>query len=193
MTSLTHHDPAAQRREQDRERLGQAVRDLATSDGWQAWLRTRAMFHSYSFNNSMLIASQRPTATHISGFRTWQKLNRQVRKGERAIRIFAPRTLTEQDANGDDTRRVYFRSVPVFDIAQTDGEPLPEPESQPITGDSCAHAIPKLEQLAHEIGYTVHRSPLAENVGGYCDPREHRIVLNTNLDSANAEVRNSGT
>ena len=73
-----------------RERLALAVEQMADSDRFAAWLRARAAFHEYSFNNVLLIASQRPDASQVAGYRAWQKLSRQVRKGEKAIRILAP-------------------------------------------------------------------------------------------------------
>jgi antirestriction protein ArdC len=76
----------------------------------------------------------------------------------------------------------------VFDIAQTDGEPLPEPPCEPITGDSHAGYIAMLEDYARSLGYTIEYRPL-EHAGGYCDPVEQKIVISTNVASANAHVR----
>ena len=127
-----------QKRSEQREQVERAVRELLTSDGWRRWAETRATFHRYSFGNCLLIAQQAPQATQVAGFKAWQSLGRQVRKGERAIRIMAPMSVKERDATGDETgeRVVFFRAVPVFDIAQTDGEPLPQAPREPITGDS---------------------------------------------------------
>src|SRR5690625_4915918 len=104
------------------ERLQTAVFDLLTSDGWIKALRFRAQFHSYSFFNSLLILSQLPTATLVSGYRKWKEMGRQVRKGERGIRILAPMLRKDPD---DEERKVLtgFREVSVFDVSQTDGEP----------------------------------------------------------------------
>jgi N-terminal domain of anti-restriction factor ArdC len=88
----------AERRRQDRERLQQAARELLSSDGWARWVKTRAMFHSYSAGNCMLLAAQCHergiVPTRIAGFRTWLKLGRAVRKGETALRILAKRALS---------------------------------------------------------------------------------------------------
>src|SRR5207247_3740371 len=73
-----------------RERLAQAVERMADSETFGAWLRARATFHDYSFANVCLIVSQRPDATRVAGYKTWQKLGRQVRNGEHGIRILAP-------------------------------------------------------------------------------------------------------
>jgi hypothetical protein len=122
----------------EREQVERAVRELLTSEGWRRWAETRATFHNYSMGNCMLIAMQKPDATQVAGFRAWQSLGRNVRKGERAIAIMAPMSVKERDARGDETgeRLTFFRAVSVFDISQTDGEPLPEVPREPITGDS---------------------------------------------------------
>ena len=90
----------AERRRQDRERLQQAARELLSSEGWARWVRARAMFHSYSAGNCMLLAVQchqrGMVATRIAGFRTWLKLGRVVRKGETALRILAKWALSHR-------------------------------------------------------------------------------------------------
>lgn len=97
------------------------------------YLKTMAKFHKYSFGNVMLIAAQRPDATHVAGFNTWKKLNRSVIKGEKGIGIMAPVVYKNKDddelkTNGDESNhRVRgFRIVHVFDVSQTAGEPLPQ-------------------------------------------------------------------
>ena len=95
-------------------------------------------FHHYSFTNIMLIAAQRPTATRVAGFHTWRRFNRTVRRGEKGIAILAPvmrrRRLdtdseTDEVACGEDesaSRSVAgWRTVHVFALDQTDGDPLP--------------------------------------------------------------------
>jgi hypothetical protein len=138
-----------------RERLAQAVDALVSSDGWQAWLDSRARFHSYSLGNTMLIGFQRPDATLVAGYKTWQSMGRQVRKGEKGIAILAPIVCKVEDAkdraqdhakdNANDSasdtrddggrRVVAFRTVYVFDVAQTDGEDLPDPPCRRLEGD----------------------------------------------------------
>jgi antirestriction protein ArdC len=178
------------KRSEQREQVERAVRELLTSDGWRRWAETRATFHRYSFGNCLLIAQQAPAATQVAGFKSWQSLGRQVRKGERAIRIMAPMSVKERDANGDETgeRMTFFRAVPVFDIGQTDGEPLPEPPREPITGDSHESYIEPLTEHAGSLGYAVSRETL-EHARGYCDAKARRIVLADDLGSANASVR----
>jgi antirestriction protein ArdC len=191
--SLSPQERAAykeSKRAEQREAVERATRALLSSEGWQAWARTRATFHRYSWGNCALIAMQRPEATQVAGFKAWQQLGRQVRKGEHSIRILAPMSVKERDEQGEETgeRVIFFRAVPVFDVAQTDGEPLPEPPCEPITGDSHAAYIEQLEGHASDLGYVVEREPL-EHAGGYCDPQRKRIVLSAHLESANARVR----
>jgi len=114
----------------DLDRLAKAVDDVRASADFQAYLDVQARFHRYSWHNTLLIVSQRPDATRVAGFKKWKELGRYVRKGERGIRILAPCPFKriETDDDGQPTTRegVYFKVVSVFDVAQTDGEPLPD-------------------------------------------------------------------
>ena len=108
------------------------------SEALSAYLTAMSQFHNYSFQNILLIASQRPTATRVAGIRSWNELGRRVKRGEKGIMIFAPmigykRNATEanqsqqSDARTDkpEPRLVGFRAVYVFDIGQTEGVELP--------------------------------------------------------------------
>ena len=112
-----------------------ALLDEGHSDQLTALLKTMARFHKYSWHNVCLIASQCPTATRVAGFQTWRTMGRFVRRGEKGIAIMAPivgRRETESD--GDNARAIVgFRAAYVFDVEQTDGEPLAEPGE--ATGD----------------------------------------------------------
>jgi len=194
----------AERRQADRNRLEQAARALLTSEGWQRWVNVRSTngLARYSFGNQLLIAMQRSDASYVAGFRAFLGLNRCVRKGERAIRILAPMSVSDREGDaregertreGEQTRRTVFRAVSVFDVSQTDPlpgkEPVPlESPLQPIHGDSHAQLLTPLEQLAAELGYSVDRRPLGGPADGWCDSRKHEIVVNDEL-SANAQVR----
>jgi antirestriction protein ArdC len=191
--SLTDSERAAYRdakRAEQRELVEQACRELLSSEGWRRFAETRAAFRCYSFGNCMLIAMQRPDAVQVAGFKAWQSLGRQVRKGERSIRILAPMVVKERDAAGDETGETFmrYRAVPVFDVAQTDGDPLPEAPREPIEGDSHASYIDALEAFAGSLGFTVDSEAL-EHAGGYCDARSRRIVVSSAVTAANARVR----
>lgn len=190
----------AARRQADRERLEQAARQMLTSEGWQAWIRVRSAngLARYSVGNLMLIAMQTGgTATFVAGFRAWLNLDRCVRKGEKAIRILAPmpvKTKDDDQADADeDGVRVLFKSVPVFDIQQVDvlpgRDPAPlAPPAELITGDSHAHLLDPLTQLATELGYRVDRRPVDGPAGGWCDSAQKEIVVDQRLPT-NGQVR----
>jgi len=95
--------------------------------------------------------------------------------------------LGEPEQTGE--RVTFFRAVPVFDIAQTDGESLPEVPREPITGDTHERFLEPLTAHAASLGFTVEREALEHGHGGYCDAKAHRIVVSTNLGSVNAQVR----
>jgi hypothetical protein len=179
------------RRQRQLEHLQRATEALLTSDGWKQWLRTRSRFHSYSFRNTLLIAVQYPQATHVAGFRRWLDLGRCVRKGEKAIRIFAPVRYRRHDTSDNDggdeaaAELVGFRLAAVFDVSQTEPlpgvEPVPlDPPGQPVEGDSHSRLLAPLEQHARTLGYTVAYEPLAPEAG-YCSTRERRIVIDSQL------------
>jgi N-terminal domain of anti-restriction factor ArdC len=121
-------DERAERRAQDREYARQAVEQLRSPDGWNAWLTARASFRNYSLGNQLLIAMARPTATRVAGFRAWLKLGYSVQKrpddvpeGAWAIKIWAPcppsrKQLERWQHNGsnpDERPRTFFKLVPV--------------------------------------------------------------------------------
>jgi len=107
--------------------------EAGRSDTLHNYLRAMGRFHRYSLGNSILIQMQRPHATHVAGFRTWQRLGRRVCKGEHGIGIMAPIVYRskssahkEDDKDGDGEMVRTFKTAHVFDVSQTDGKPLPE-------------------------------------------------------------------
>ena len=128
------------------KRIEQGVKDVYSSDNFKQYLSCLSKFHSYSLNNTLLILSQKPEATLVAGYRSWQtNFNRHVNKSEKGLTILAPvvfkekREMNQVDENGNvvldasgntlkEEREVnitYFRTTTVFDISQTSGEPLP--------------------------------------------------------------------
>ncbi|MFC6734529.1 ArdC-like ssDNA-binding domain-containing protein [Haladaptatus sp. DYSN1] len=144
------------------------------SEEFQEWLDVQSRFHDYSHRNTLLIKLQCPEATKVAGFNTWRnEFDRHVQEGESAIWIWAP-IITKQcpecenspsyhentDCDYDETPPeewskglVGFRPAPVFDISQTDGEPLPELETAAM-GDAEG-LVPALTVAADELGVTV--------------------------------------
>lgn len=145
------------------DQLTAQVLSLKDSDRWAAHLATQARFHRYSPRNVMLISMQRPTASHVAGFRTWQQLGRQVNKGERGIAILAPMVRRADDDGG--ARLTGFRWVTVFDIEQTSGSELPSPVSL-LTGHGPAGLETRLHAIATALGLSVEVGPLPPGVNG---------------------------
>src|ERR1700676_4602114 len=111
------------------EQLMKALNE-GRSETLTQYLAAIGRFHRYSLRNVMLIASQRPTATHVAGFQAWHKLGRFVNKGEKGILILAPivrrkNESKEQNETDESSTAVGFRAAYVFDISQTDGQELP--------------------------------------------------------------------
>ena len=126
------------------QNLETGVAELFTSERYQEYLKTMSKFHNYSFNNTLLIAMQRPDATLVTGYRNWQSMGRQVKKGEKGITIIAPaptKRKKEQAVLDQDQKPVIgpdgkpkteevevtlpcFKAITVFDIEQTTGEPI---------------------------------------------------------------------
>lgn len=114
----------------------QAIKQLITalnegrSETLTQYLAAIGRFHRYSLRNVMLIASQKPTATHVAGFHSWHRLGRFVRKGEKGLLILAPIVRRKDESAGqietdESATPVGFRAAYVFDISQTDGQELP--------------------------------------------------------------------
>jgi len=140
----------------------QALDDLANalaqgdSARLTAFLDTMARFHRYSATNLMLILTQRPDATRVAGFHAWRSMGRFVKKGEKGIVIFAPMRLKKRSAKetaidslSEDEFILRFRAVHVFDVAQTDGEPLPD-LARPQGDEVAVHALDRLKALVAE-------------------------------------------
>lgn len=194
------------RRAAERELTARAVEALQQSEGWQRWLRVRRHFHSYSLANQFLIALQRPDAIRVAGFKAWLKLGYCVRRGETAIRIWAPvppskkRLQAWRDAGADPRARprTFFRLTAVFDRGQVDplpdfpGEPAAlDPPIVPVDGDDLAHLFEPLCALGTEIGSRVDVETIPGEANGYFEPASRRIAVAaiTPAFSANAQVR----
>ena len=146
--------------EQLHERLTNHIEQLVSGDDWTAMLAVAARFHSYSIRNIMLIEMQRPEATRVAGYTAWQKLGRQVRKGETGIKILAPCTYRDpKDATDDTTKRTLrgFRITTVFDVAQTEGEELAEIRPTLLEGDEPVGLWGALAAQVAANGYTLER------------------------------------
>lgn len=186
------------RHDRARQALVEAVEELTTTEGWKRWLECRAVFHRYSLNNTLLIMGQRPDASRVAGYKAWQKVGRQVRKGEKGIAILAPQSGPCRGCDGNGKvdgltcsrchgsgRWLTFRAVHVFDLSQTDGEPLPEITS-PVTGqEEAAHALNRhLLTVARREALDLEFEDLRAGLNGYYDPERGRIVLALDMPAA---------
>ena len=167
------------------ETLTEGIEALTDSEAWQAHLEVQGRFRRYSFSNTLLICAQDPAATRVAGFVTWKKLGRSVVKGERAIWILAPVTGRRGHADDDEERRpvVGFRPVPVFDVAQTEGDPLPE-VCRVLRGEDPASCFARLVTRAEAIGYSVATTALPGTTNGDCSFALRRIRVECRNDPA---------
>lgn len=173
------------------------VAALRNSEVWTDYLNFISQFHSYSFRNTILIRAQMPYATHVAGFRRWQELGRQVRKGEKALKIFGYRERkTTVDEDQDDNNETstnntfpmrYFPVVSVFDISQTDLIDGNEDQrlAKQLRGEDTAGIYDALAAWITSQGWIIHIEPTA-GANGYTDSTNKKIVLSPNLEPAQA-------
>lgn len=150
----------------------------------KAFLAAAGRFHRYSFRNVMLISAQCPEATRVAGFNAWRKLGRFVRKGEKGIAIIAPIVLRRTEDSVPDIEStessIRFKATHVFDVAQTDGEPLPEvAETLGDPGD----ALDRLKAFVAEQQIALE---YADDLGGADGlSKKGSILLRNGMSAAN--------
>ncbi|MDP2729708.1 MAG: ArdC family protein [Dehalococcoidales bacterium] len=145
--------------------LKEGVEGIQNSEQFRTFLTTMAKFHEYSLGNQILIAMQKPEATRVAGFQTWKNLGRFVKKGESGIAILAPimpRKQKNEDEEDEESplSPVYFKVVHVFDVSQTEGQPLPEFEVPSLTGEANEELFTKALALAKAQGLEVSFDPM---------------------------------
>lgn len=179
------------------QKLEQGAKEVFTSEKYAEYLRMMAKFHTYSYRNVLLILLQRPTATRVAGYNSWQNnFNRHVKRNETGIQIlgYAPYKRTVErtklgrngkpllDAQGNPIKEKAVITVPaykpvyVYDVSQTDGEPLPEFISK-LKGDNVADFRLLLTALTELSPYPVSFENIQGDANGYCDHTEKRIVV----------------
>ncbi len=186
--SASDHD-AGGRDEKMRDALAMLERGIAAildGDAFARYLATLARFHMYSPNNVALIHAQSPVATRVAGYRAWQTLGRQVRKGERGIRIVVPHRAPIASAEDDTQEQEIVTGWGigyVWDVAQTDGEPLAVPPIHgALTGDATVAAMVREELtgwLRREGVTLVQRDTGRAN--GYYLPQTREIAIHRDL------------
>ena len=185
------------------QNLETGIAELFTSERYQEYLKTMSKFHNYSFNNTLLIAMQRPDATLVTGYRNWQSMGRQVKKGEKGITIIAPapikrkkeQTVLDQDQKpviGPDgkpkTEEVEitlpcFKAITVFDIEQTTGEPI-----QTLAPEILTAAVEDFDlflQAIREISPVPIRFDAIEgSANGYYHNLDKEIVIKKDMSQS---------
>lgn len=188
------------------EKLEQGVKELFTSEKYMEYLRVMSQFHNYSFSNTLLIAMQKPEATLVAGYGAWQKkFERNVMKGEKAIKIFAPaprKVEVERDMLDPETQRPvidengevkkekvtvqqpYFKVTSVFDVSQTDGKPLPELDTvQDLTGSVEGYNI-FFEALKRTSKVPMDFQPIEGGSHGFYHQIDKRIAIAEGMSEA---------
>lgn len=211
MTATTTRRRASSKRRTAADRQAQAkelqasiveqVEAMRDSDQWREFLDFAQAFHAYSFNNVMLILSQNPHATQVAGFRKWQELGRQVRKGEKSLKIFgfrqrrvkADEADESEDAETNDKGEkviTYFPVLSVFDVSQTD--PIDPDADDPaeiahrLTGDDPAGIGAAVTDWITGQGWTVRTEAIPGETNGYTDQTAREIVIDADLSPAQA-------
>ena len=198
---LTAQKPAEKMKEIT-DRLEQGIQDLFESDRFKEYLQVMSKFHNYSFNNTLLIAMQKPDATLIAGYNSWKNLfGRQVSRGAKGIKVIAPSPYKVKkeidkidpktqkpvtDKNGKPVKEETevtvpaFKVVSVFDVSQTEGKELPSIGVDELTGD--------VEQYADFFKATEQASPapvgfekIESGAKGYYSQTNKRIAINEGM------------
>jgi hypothetical protein len=148
--------------------LSAGIQDLSSTQAWQEYLDFQAKFPRYSFGNAMLILMQCPAATMVMPYGkpekpgTWMNIGRHACKGERALLIRKPsfrKIAAEDSPDGKEHRALSFVWVPVFDISQTEGEPVPENVVHLLDGDDPDGILALVVTFIQANGFTVEFVP----------------------------------
>ncbi len=182
------------------ERLEGAVASILTNADVKDYLKKMALFRTYSFGNTIFILAQRECATRVAGIRTWNRLGRYVKKGEKGIMIFAPMfgkqkkrelsdgepDIVEEDgtATENETRLIGFKAVYVYDVSQTDGaeitcDALRGSTAFTVSGDLDVCAL--FEWILSRSPVPVKFQAISGGGRGYYDAIADKIVLSDSL------------
>lgn len=177
------------------EKLDIGLTELFDSEVYKKYLDTLSKFHSYSFNNTLLIAMQNPDATLVAGYEDWnRKFKRQVNKGEKAIYIIAPapyKKEIEKEELNPNTGNIEiireeivipsYKATAVFDISQTKGEPLPTLGVDELTGE--VKDWDKLKAILTDISpVPISYEKITNSSKGYYSHVDKRIVIKEGME-----------
>src|SRR4051812_14097158 len=152
-------DPSRRHQPDIFARLEQAVGAIQDSETFRSYLDVQARFHHYSPGNVALILAQRPDATQVAGYNAWLRMHRYVKRGERSIKIIVPVTKKVESDDGEEERKLIFGTGNVFDVSQTDGEPLPEIAVRALEAREGVGLLLQLYELAQAEGLDVRNVP----------------------------------
>ena len=198
---LTSEKPADKLKEIT-DRLEQGIKELFDSNRYKEYLRVMSKFHNYSFNNTLLIAMQKPDASLVAGFQSWKNnFKRNVVKGEKGIKILAPSPFkirqemekidpeTQKPVIGADGKPVKeekeitipaFKVVSVFDVSQTEGKELPDITVDMLTGD-VEHFKDVFAALEKTSPVPIGFEKIEGNSHGYYHLEEKRIAIDEGM------------
>jgi hypothetical protein len=170
--------------DQAQAKIYSAIDDLASqletdSKALTTFLQAMGKFHKYSFGNTILILTQRPDASRVAGFHTWRSLDRHVKRGAKGIAILAPMLMKRSKTNDDDEKLLGFTVAHVFDVADTEGEPLPGFAT--AKGDP-GPALHKLHHYANKLGIEVSKTDAMRTASGMSTVG--KILLKADLSPA---------
>ena len=168
--------------------LKDGVNDYFESDTYKQYLETMSKFHNYSPRNIQLIMTQNPDASHVASFKKWKDdFERNVNKGEKALRIFAPITLKRKDPktkeplldeNGNEQTYTSFKLVPVFDVSQTSGKELAKPiYDLEGTYEDYGNLYKSAKEVSEANGVPLSFSNDTGTANGYFSPKDNHIVI----------------
>lgn len=181
------------------EKLMSGVKEIYESGKWAEYIAVMSRFPHYSINNCILIASQCPEASYVCGYKKWNEFNRNVVKGESGIMIFAPikgKVQVEEpiyDANNhpvlnedgtqakEKVEREYksFRPCYVFDVSQTEGDPLPTLANQLNDGVEDFEKLKDALMAVSPVPISFEDIPGSAN--GYYAPQSGKIVVQSDM------------
>ena len=173
------------------KQLASETDDFRRSEFFKQYLETISKFWRYSYHNQLLITHQMPEASRVAGFRKWRQMGRWVRKGSKAVKILAPRfekimELNEETGELQEKETVVnFFPVSVFDVSQTEGEPLPE-VSITVEGDNYKDFLDSLMAFCESRNIKVSFKAL--HVNGMLGYSKGGQIAITNTESVNTQV-----
>lgn len=206
-TSTFDPKAAAEARKAEMEeitsKLEKGVKDIFDGTNYQQYLNFCAKLPRYSVNNQILIMMQKPDATMCQSFTNWKEVNRHVRKGEKGIRILAPAPYKMQkeqekvdasgktvlDKDGEPVKETVevtinaFKPVSTFDVSQTEGEPIPTPGVDELTGSVEGYET-LLAAIKEVVPVPISFEQIDSGAKGFYHLEENRIVVQEGMSEA---------